>query len=192
MEFWADVVPRREQYHQGAKEWRLNGRSFNGRERNCAFRNRGDGTFEDVGFVFGIDGIEDGRGAVVADLDGDGAPDLVVSNHRVPMRIWRARPDGRRWCTVRLRTSNRRNRAAIGATVICRGARGTVQALPVSAGTSFLSQAPEALCFGMGTATEVGIEVRWPDGKVTKHRALAAGAWELRPDGAAVRPDHDR
>ena len=71
--------------------------------------------------------------------------------------------------------------------MVCRAGKGLVQALPVSAGTSFLSQAPEALAFGMGAAEEVTIEVRWPDGAVTKHRALTSGEWELRPDGSAAK-----
>ncbi|MHC5020069.1 MAG: hypothetical protein ACYTGX_08155 [Planctomycetota bacterium] len=41
MEFWADVVPRREQHHAKGLTWELGERSFNGRERNPAFRNLG-------------------------------------------------------------------------------------------------------------------------------------------------------
>src|SRR2546426_133422 len=36
--------------------------SLNGRERNCLFRNDGDGTFTEVGWVNDADRIEDGRG----------------------------------------------------------------------------------------------------------------------------------
>jgi hypothetical protein len=187
VEFWADVVPRWDQYHEGANEWKLEGRSFNGNERHCAFRNKGDGTFEDVAYVYGIDGIEDGRGAITADLDGDGAPELIVNNHRVPARIWRARPDERRWCTVELDYGRRMNPHAVGATVVCRVAKDRVQALPVSAGTAFLSQAPQAISFGMGKAAEVQIEVRWPDGRRSMHRALGQGHWVVKPDGSAAK-----
>ncbi|HKY32928.1 MAG TPA: CRTAC1 family protein [Candidatus Polarisedimenticolia bacterium] len=52
---------------------------------NELYRNRGDGTFEDVaavsGVAYGIDGIEAGSmGTSFGDYDGDGALDLVVTN----------------------------------------------------------------------------------------------------------------
>ncbi|MBI2705116.1 MAG: CRTAC1 family protein [Actinobacteria bacterium] len=44
------------------------------------FRNNGDGTFRDVTAAAGLDGVEgNGNGAVWADLDNDGYPDLVVT-----------------------------------------------------------------------------------------------------------------
>ena len=43
------------------------------------FRNRGDGTFEDVSEVAGVDFRGTGMAAAWADYDGDGAPDLLVT-----------------------------------------------------------------------------------------------------------------
>ena len=43
--------------------------SLNGRERNCLFRNNGDGTFTEVGFAAGADRVEDGRGLSIFDYD---------------------------------------------------------------------------------------------------------------------------
>ena len=42
------------------------------------FWNRGDGTFEERAFVEGFDTLEDTRGLAYADLDGDGAPEIVA------------------------------------------------------------------------------------------------------------------
>ena len=44
-------------------------------------RNRGDGTFEDVSHAFGLDAVKlkAPRGLIAADVDGDGAPDLIVT-----------------------------------------------------------------------------------------------------------------
>ncbi|MBP9145974.1 MAG: CRTAC1 family protein [Thermoanaerobaculia bacterium] len=53
--------------------------------RNFLFRNRGDGTFEEVGVLAGVAFNEQGRteagmGIAGGDLDGDDRPDLVVTN----------------------------------------------------------------------------------------------------------------
>jgi hypothetical protein len=45
------------------------------------FRNKGDGTFEDVSHVAGVDKTAFTKGAVWGDYDNDGYPDLFVSNY---------------------------------------------------------------------------------------------------------------
>ncbi len=53
------------------------------------FHNRGDGTFEDVTAKSGIGGeYGPALGAVAADLDGDGWPDLYVANDETPNQLW--------------------------------------------------------------------------------------------------------
>jgi len=44
------------------------------------YRNRGDGTFEDISHSAGVDGVAFSKGVVAADYDNDGFPDLYVSN----------------------------------------------------------------------------------------------------------------
>jgi hypothetical protein len=54
------------------------------------FRNRGDGTFEDVTEVAGIGAIAGkGLGVVTADLDGDGRTDFYVANDGMENIFWR-------------------------------------------------------------------------------------------------------
>jgi hypothetical protein len=60
------------------------------------YRNRGDGTFEDVSAKAGV-ADRDGRfgmGAVWSDLDGDGRPDLFVANDAGPNFLYRNAGDG--------------------------------------------------------------------------------------------------
>src|SRR5207249_11545973 len=76
--------------------------SLNGRERNCLFRNNGDGTFTEVGWVNDADRVEDGRGLAIFDYDRDGRLDLVVRNYRQPAEVLRNGGRGRHWIEVGL------------------------------------------------------------------------------------------
>jgi hypothetical protein len=61
--------------------------------RNALYRNRGDGTFEDVTDRAGVGGESWGCGACAADYDNDGHVDLFVTNFG-PSRLYRNRGDG--------------------------------------------------------------------------------------------------
>jgi hypothetical protein len=54
------------------------------------FRNRGDGTFEDVTATCGVfDSSSKGLGVAMLDYDGDGWPDLFVANDTQPNKLYR-------------------------------------------------------------------------------------------------------
>jgi len=62
---------------------------------NRLYRNRGDGTFEDVSTPSGIAKyVGKGMSAVVLDADDDGWPDLFVTNDTLPNFLFRNRHDG--------------------------------------------------------------------------------------------------
>jgi len=64
-------------------------------QRDTLYRNRGDGTFEDVSRTAGIDN-PDGRamGLAACDIDGDGNQDIFVANDGMENYLWRNRGDG--------------------------------------------------------------------------------------------------
>ncbi len=64
---------------------------------NQLYRNRGDGTFEDISASSGIAAhVGKGMSAAVADFDGDGRDDVFVTNDGVPNFLFR-NVDGRRF-----------------------------------------------------------------------------------------------
>jgi enediyne biosynthesis protein E4 len=59
-------------------------------EKGHCFRNRGDGTFEDVTRRWGLDAAHGKNlGVAVADYDDDGWPDLYLANDEVPQDLFR-------------------------------------------------------------------------------------------------------
>ena len=73
--------------------WRIEDRKVAERGRNHLYRNRGDGTFEDVTDAARVGDDGWGTGVTVGDADGDGLPDLFVSNFG-PDVLYRNRGDG--------------------------------------------------------------------------------------------------
>ncbi|HVR28805.1 MAG TPA: CRTAC1 family protein [Thermoanaerobaculia bacterium] len=63
--------------------------------RDHFFRNRGDGSFEEVGRQVGLGGADGkGLGVIFGDLDGSGRPDLYVANDLTLNLLFRNRGDG--------------------------------------------------------------------------------------------------
>ncbi len=73
--------------------WKLSGATIVERGRNVLYRNRGDGTFEDVTDRAGVGDDGWGCGVAVGDIDGDGRPDLFVTNFG-PDKLYRNNGDG--------------------------------------------------------------------------------------------------
>ncbi|MDQ8205526.1 FG-GAP-like repeat-containing protein [Pelagicoccus sp. SDUM812003] len=65
-------------------------------EPDLLFRNRGDGTFEDVTQAAGIEGVGQGHSATWMDYNADGWPDLYVANDFTPAdKLYHNTGDGR-------------------------------------------------------------------------------------------------
>jgi hypothetical protein len=54
--------------------------SFGGYERNRLYRNNGDGTFTEVGFLENVDSLSDGYVVATSDMNNDGRQDLILRN----------------------------------------------------------------------------------------------------------------
>jgi hypothetical protein len=65
-------------------------------ERDHLFHNNGDGTFTDVSTKLGVDNSSGfyGLGALFADVNGDGKPDLLVANDTSPNYLYMNKGDG--------------------------------------------------------------------------------------------------
>ena len=133
------------------------------------FRNRGDGGFDEVTAASpDLARPLVARGAAFGDLDGDGDPDLVVSENGGPARLFRN--DGGEkngWIGFRLRGENS-NRDGIGAkiTVAIEDGGGTrSETRVVKSATGYASQNQRAVIFGLGPeGRAVSARVVWPSG----------------------------
>jgi hypothetical protein len=66
-----------------------------GHNRSRLYRNRGDGSFEELALKAGVDNTGFScKGAAWGDIDGDRYPDLYLANHNSPARLYRNNRDG--------------------------------------------------------------------------------------------------
>lgn len=79
---------------KSASKWRKAGRTQPLAECTRLFRNRGDGTFEDVTDRSGVVACGWGVTAMWADLDNDGFPDLLIGNAGEANLVFRNKGDG--------------------------------------------------------------------------------------------------
>jgi len=138
--------------------------SLNGREHNVLFRNNGDETFSEVGWVNGADRLEDGRGLAVLDSDRDGRLDIVLRNFYQPAGLLRNRRGSGHWVSFELE-GKRSNRDAVGARIRLRtGDRW--QTRVVTAGAGYLSGSSLRQHFGLGNAIRADeVVIDWPSGE---------------------------
>ena len=160
------------------------GRSFSGRERNCAFLNRNGEGFDDVSSILGIDFADDGRAIAMTDWDHDGDLDIWFHNRTGPrLRLMQnntvtdRKANGEAGSlSLRLR-GVRCNRDAIGARVKLELVGQSKPILrTLYAGDAYLSQSSKWMHFGLGTDAAIRtLEVRWPDGETETIAGLTAG-----------------
>jgi hypothetical protein len=135
------------------------------RQLTLLYRNLGNGRFADITSSAGppFRELRPSRGLALGDLDGDGRPEIVITNmSEAPSVLKNISPRGN-WIRIELQ-GTKSNRDAIGARVTVE-AGGRKQTNEVRAGGSYYSQHELALYFGLGAAKQVDrIEVTWPSG----------------------------
>jgi enediyne biosynthesis protein E4 len=145
--------------------------------RGLWLKGDGKGNFEAVpGQESGIQVYGEQRGSALADFDGDGRVDLVVTQNNGETRLFRNR-SGRRGLRIRVHASPE-NPAGIGATI--RLGHGDVlgPAREIQAGSGYWSQNSPAQVMHLSPEPD-RLWVRWPGGK-TNSVPLPSGAREIQ------------
>jgi hypothetical protein len=143
------------------------------------FRNRGDGGFDELtGASPDLAQPVVARGAAFGDIDGDGDPDLAVSENGGPARLFRNEGGERNgWVRFRLRGGNS-NPDGIGAkiTLLIEDAGVTrSETRVVKSATGYASQNQLDLTFGLGAGGRaVSATVLWPSGTRSELEGPAA------------------
>jgi hypothetical protein len=140
------------------------------------FHNNRDRTFTDVsqGSGPGFAAQKVGRTLVVADIDNDGDPDMLITNNGQAVDLLRNEGDRQNNALLLRLVGTRSNRDGIGARVRLTVGSAT-QVREVKAGSSYLGQNDTRLHFGLGNATSVDrLEIRWPSGTTENVSGIAA------------------
>lgn len=151
--------------------------SYNGWERNTAFRNLGGRRLVDASALVGFDTLDDFHSVARVDWDDDGREDAIVRSRTAPrLRFLRNQDASANHFVSLSLAGSGLNMDAIGARVEL-AAGGKLVRRTVHAGEGYLSQSSRRLHFGLGAETRVdSIAVHWPDGSVQRFGPLDADA----------------
>jgi hypothetical protein len=165
-------------------------------ERNQLFVNEGSGQFRDLSPTDPFGQLSTvSRGLACGDIDGDGAPDLLVTTIGGPAHLFRnVAPKEGHWLTVRaVDPAHRRDAYGAVITVHAGGRRWVQNGNP--AHSYFCSNDPR-IHFGLGSADRVdSIQVRWPDGD-SAEETFSGGAVDRlmvlrRGEGKTTKPQRN-
>ncbi len=102
-----------------------------------------------------------GRGAAFGDLDNDGWTDVVMSVLGGRPQVFQNRKgSSEHWITLALQ-GTKSNRDGLGATVTT-----GKQTQYVTSSGSYLSASDKRVHFGLGSAANINVEIRWPSGTI--------------------------
>ena len=131
------------------------------------FRNRQNGTFEDISAVSGLEAIplQSRRGAAFGDINNDGNIDVVLLNIGATPNLLLNRTTSVNHRVFFRLVGSKSNRAAIGARVTVTSGN-FKQMNEVRSGASYISQNDLRLHFGLGSEDRISsVEILWPSGK---------------------------
>jgi hypothetical protein len=167
--------------------WEPSEHNLSAYERNRVLLNDGAGGFVDVSHLTHTDLDSDSRGIVIADLNGDAQPEIIVrSSGGGPIRIFENRLPRTNRLTLSLRGEQagadgdpnvpRSSSQGLGARVRIETQTGTItrQLYPVQ---SFLGQHPARIDVGVGEASEVSrLSIQWPSGRTQDFENVPANS----------------
>ncbi|HEV2177062.1 MAG TPA: CRTAC1 family protein [Terriglobia bacterium] len=147
---------------------------------------KGNTRFEDVSKQLGFTRPLVARGAAYADINNDGAPDILVTTNGGPAYLFK-NVGGAANNAIRIRTvGTRSNRDGIGAVVRVKAASGTNEQT-VHSGSSYCSQSELTLTFGLGKNTQAeSVEIDWPSGRHDTIKNLKANATYTVEEGGKI------
>jgi tetratricopeptide (TPR) repeat protein len=129
-------------------------------------RNRGDGTFEDVSRVLGLDEVRlhNPRGLIAADVDGDGAADLIVTEEgAAPVLLRNVGANKNHFVRLDL-TGLADNKTSLGTKVEV-FANGYWQKWELAGSVGYQTQAAPEILVGLGDAPGIDLlRILWPTG----------------------------
>ncbi|MCH7761381.1 CRTAC1 family protein, partial [candidate division TA06 bacterium] len=157
-------------------------------QRNHLFRNRGDGTFENLSSQSGVHFSEArvSRGAAFGDFDNDGDLDILLTNSNdFPNLLRNDGGNQDNWLLVKT-VGTRSNRDGIG-TRITVVSGDLTQVEEVRSGSSYLSQNDLRLHFGLGKRKKIDLlEIRWPSGLVETHKNIEVNQILVATEGEGI------
>ena len=156
--------------------------------RSVAMHNNRDSTFSDMSRAWGF-GVDEAisHGIALADLNGDGALDVIVTRLDAPPVIYKNETAAPR-VAVRLKGRSP-NGQGTGALVTVRAASLPVQSREMTSGGYYLSGSDAELSFATGADSTFTIEVRWRDGSLsTVSGARPNRLYEVDQSGAVAAP----
>lgn len=165
--------------------------SLAGYQHNRLFRNNGNGTFTEVGFLEGVDSIADGYVIAKADLNHDGKIDLILRNADPgskdvtysPLQVFINKNGKGNSLRVKL-VGNKSNVDAIGAEVSLNVKEGLTETKQII-GNAGTSQSELILHFGLGDSEMArSMTIKWPSGKLTQLKNLKKGTIEIKEETA--------
>jgi hypothetical protein len=146
-------------------------------QHDTMFENVDGKSFIDVSEEMGKDFLHKGyqRGSAFADLNNDGALDIVVTSLNEPPRIlMNTAGTGNHWLMLNL-VGHKSARDAIGAKVKLTTASGRVLFNHVAISAGFMSSSDKRVHFGLGAESRISsLEIRWPSGIQQTLKGLSA------------------
>lgn len=172
---WLDIIAVNGHVYPQLDKVKL-GASAGYRQRKLFYRNRRDGTFDEIASQFGDVMTQErvSRGLAIGDIDNDGRIDIAINDlDGTPQLLHNEIAQAGNWIGVKLQ-GKAPNTDAVGA-IVTVTAGGVTQKALVQSGTSYISQNDMRRHFGVGEATAIdAIEVTWPDGTTTHQKQVKA------------------